>query len=140
MKTFFYLMIIVLLCSCDSKNDIVIEEEEFYVKIESYYKLESDNKLYADTGTDVFVYYGIYTSDIIGYTIDGNGILTVKGEEIKPDKHLKVKSDGKCEFPSEKFDDKITILLASNFYKDKITQLSYPNSKDGIIIKSISYN
>ncbi|MBK5720162.1 hypothetical protein JGH11_04680 [Dysgonomonas sp. Marseille-P4677] len=135
MKNTFILSILFFLFSCN--NNELEFEKEYVIQIESYYKIENNELLFADTNTDIFVYYGIYTSDIAGYIIDKNGILTIGDKNIYPNKHHKISNTGKCEFISEQPNDKITLLIISNNYKDKISQFSYPNTKSDIKIEVV---
>lgn len=137
-KVTFSLLAMMLFISCGKEEDSDIKEDKYYINIESYYKDGSNQDLKADANADVFIYYGILTIDIIGFDVDNEGILTKEGKKISPDQISKIGQNGKCTIIPHKPNEKVTIIIKSNFYINRISHYSYPNSLLNIVIKNIA--
>lgn len=129
-------IIIFSLLSCNDKEEEGLIEA-YTVKVETYYQKKTSETLHVDVNSDIFVYYGFYSLDLLGYDIDEEGVLKKGDKEIKPDKSLRSDINGQCEFVSEKPDEKITIVIRSNYLNTLYSSHSYSNSKSDILIKNI---
>lgn len=127
-----------ILLSCDNREEIIQDEKERKIKIESYYKLEGSSELQKDPNSKVFLYYKIQSIDIVGFDIDEKGKLTKGSKSILPDYSTTTGSDAICEFTSQNIEDNITIIVVSNFVKNLMSINSFLNSDSDISIKSIA--
>ncbi|MDR2955823.1 MAG: hypothetical protein LBV43_12150 [Prevotella sp.] len=140
MKLIYILLPFLLLCSCSEDDDpVIIEEEDHSVKIEAYYTLKNDNRLYNDVDSDVFIYYGIYSSHLLEYDTFEDGVWSNEEGELRPDLHFKIDSEGKCEFISKRYDEIIMILLVSKYY-NMMAHTGFSSSKPGTSAKFIFNN
>lgn len=86
------LALLALLCSChdEDKGDIPQSDErtaDFIVKYKDDFGIHTDYK------AKVYIYYGIYSMDIVGFHYLPDGVLDHEGKEITPD--IRLSADGK---------------------------------------------
>lgn len=132
--------IFIFFLSCNGNENFPIVHEDYYVKVEAFYKFNNSDELYPDGSSDVFVYYGIQSLDIVGFNIDEKGKLIKDNKEILPNKYIKTSAEGKCMFMSDNLDEHVTIIIVSHQFKELLAINSFYNSRTQIEIKSVVTN
>lgn len=123
------LLLFSLLCySCHHDDDSNITDQRS-VNIIVQYKTQEG--LHIDYGAKIFIYYGIYSMDIAGFTYSPNGVLVYENKEIIPNIKTIVQEENTLIEVSNK--EKVTIITESFYYKGRTTADSF--SPDEMPIK-----
>ena len=132
------LVLNVLLFFSTSCKDEIINESSSEIRIRASYETSQNPGLkHPDFGSKVYIYYGIHTLDLMGYAYEGSGHF-VKGDSvILPDQTTEVDDEGSANIYPMYTDKKITIIVDSNFYKERQVSSSYPSFKEKIILQVV---
>lgn len=123
------LLLFFLLCySChDGNNNNITDQRPVNIIVQ--YKTQEG--LHIDYGAKIFIYYGIYSMDIAGFTYSPNGVLVYENKEIIPNIKTIVQEENTLIEVSNK--EKVTIITESFYYKGRTTADSF--SPDEMPIK-----
>lgn len=117
------LALLALLCSChdEDKGDIPQSNEltaDFIVKYKDDFGIHTDYK------AKVYIYYGIYSMDIVGFHYLPDGVLDHEGKEITPD--IRLSADGKEDITLLLDNaEKVTVIVESSYYEGRVGITSY---------------
>lgn len=119
-------------CHYDNEN-IEPKPDGCTIKINSYYILPKYNNIEVpDSGSDIFLYYGYNTIDLIDFSIDEKGILSKNDKRIIPFAHLKMPETGTINHHLYETEELLTIILRSNLIKGRVNLMSFSTSRDQI--------
>ena len=118
------LLLFSFLCySCHNEDNNNITDQRSVNIIVQYKNQEG---LHIDYGAKIFIYYGIYSMDIAGFTYSPNGILVYGNKEITPNIRTIVQKENTLLEISNK--EKVTIITESFYHKGRTTADSFsPN-------------
>ena len=114
------LILITQACSGhEDEVEPVVEEKGFTVKV--FYINEAQlNVEIPDIGAKVYLYYGVNNGELIRGEFQTGGEV-VKGEiTFFPDQMYRIDGDGMIEITPVYDDKEITMVIESNFYKNKL--------------------
>lgn len=123
------LILLLFLCGCHEENDDVINERALNIIVQ----YEDEFGLHIDYNAKIFIYYGIYTSDIADFTYSSNGILIFGNQKIIPDIETSItgKEDATIAIDCVM---KITLIAESSYWLNRRMTQSF--SPGNIPIKS----
>lgn len=107
-------------------NDIILTVKAFY------YTTESPDSEKADVGAKVYVYYDIYTIDLIDYNYISDGKFIKNNHTIIPDQNHITDFEGIVRISPIYTDKKITVVVESNYYKNRLATSCFDNFKKSI--------
>lgn len=130
-----FLIVLNLLCSCHNDNDKLSDERLVGIVV----KYEDQTELHIDKNAKIYVYYGVYSTDIADFTFFQDGTLVLKENKIVPDVKTAFEGEERIEL-TLKSTEKITIIAESSYFSNKLIVQSYSPSgspiKDIYIFKS----
>lgn len=128
MKKIIYFFVIALLIgfvSCNKDDEEIVEKENIEIRVKAFYETNTSSDIQFDNGAKVFVYYGFFTMDIIGYDYKGDGKL-VKGDSIiLPEQSATIERDGLTIIKPKYIDRITTIIVESRYFTGIIASTSY---------------
>ena len=135
MKQLSFYILLLFCISCDEKN-IIQEDENNIVKVCAFYTTKENPEIQIpDSKSKVFVYYGSYSIEFAGYTLqDGN--LIKNDQVVLPDQDAIIDKNGNVILELEQFDVPFTIIVVSN-YCGHVSINSYPPNQKGVIFTTI---
>ena len=123
-------------CSKDERqlttdNNIILTVKAFYCT-----KEQPDSEK-ADTGSKVYVYYDVSTIDLSNSSYAGNGKFFRNNSSITPDQSYDINSEGIVNITLTYTNKKISVIVESNYYKNRLASSSFENFKKSIMCINI---
>lgn len=113
-------------CQDEKGEEIVCSDRTAKIIVE----YSNASGIYLDYNAHIFIYYGIYSTEIAGYNYISNGILSLNGHEVKPTKSVYLNGQSGTVLILDS-SEKITILVESSLSKKNIMIHSYsPGNKE----------
>lgn len=141
MKSQLYILLFFLClffsCGDDSANDIVEPEDVYAITVNSYIERIGETYRIPDSGADVFIYFGVYSLDLLGYNLEVNGNWVKGDKTIRPHVHEKLPENGEKIIELNEADEAICIIIRSRITtQNNIASASFTNSRKKISFKN----
>lgn len=132
------LLIFLLFTSCgdDSIHNPVAIENPYVISVSSHIKMVREDYTIPDTDADVFLYFGVYSLDLLGYNLLEDGSFVRGDKVVSPKIHTKISENGESVIELEEIDEKICIVIRSKVIaNNNIAIASFTNSRKQISFK-----
>ncbi|NLC86378.1 MAG: hypothetical protein GX680_05470 [Bacteroidales bacterium] len=114
--------------SCNDSDAPININEKYRIVVESFIK-DKSNVIIPDYNADVFIYWGIYSLEIVDFELREDGTMISDSKVIKPSLISNINSIGECTFEFEQIDEKITIIIRSKIKQGGVAISSFTNSR-----------
>lgn len=142
MKLQYYILLFFLClffsCGDDPVNDIVEPEDVYVITVSSYIERTGVTYKTPDSGADIFIYFGVYSLDLLGYNLEENGNWAKGDKTIIPHVHEKLPENGEKTIELTEADEAICIIIRSKIItQNNIANASFTNSRKKISFENI---
>lgn len=122
--TILFFLTTTLSCSDDNNDNDTTHITNITIQA-LYTTSDSPNVNKPDINDKVFIYYDVYSENLAGYNYYREGVFKKREEIIMPEESYTANEDGIVTFTPKYDDKKITIVVESNYYQNRIAISSY---------------
>lgn len=122
-------------CNNDNTNDEIVDKN---INVSVFFLKENSQTNNPDTNSNVYIYYGFDSMEFFGSTYDGNGKFVKREKVYLPDQSNVVNNDGIITIQPKYMNRIFTIVVVSNYYKERISMYTYSGKEFPINCKIVN--
>lgn len=128
------LLILGILAGCSVEEEQLAKEADKTFTVKVFYSTqEQPGILKPDIGANVYIYYDLYTMELAGSDYVAEGKFLKKNSVIIPEQSYSINTGGVIYIEPLYTDKKISIVIESHFYENRLLTISYEKFDTSIV-------